>query len=65
MRFLGLSGTAEIALHYFKDLPQEVTQFIEPKVLSYIATGSFILAIAGRLTQVEKKDDRQSDRDGH
>lgn len=57
MRFLGLSGAAELVLHYFKDLPQEVTQFIEPKVLSYVATSSFILAMLGRVTQVEKHND--------
>lgn len=57
MRFLGLSGTAELVLHYFKDLPQEVTQYIDPHVISWVATGSFLLAGLGRITQVEKKDD--------
>lgn len=55
MRFLGISGLAELILKYFKDIPQEITQYIDPHVLSWIATGSFILAGVGRLTQVEKK----------
>jgi hypothetical protein len=59
IRLMGLSGTAELALRFFKDLPTEVTQFIDPKVLSYIATGAFVLAFLGRLTQVEKHDDVQ------
>lgn len=53
MRLMGLAGTAELALHFFKDLPTEVTQYVEPKVLSYLATGSFILAFLGRVTQVD------------
>lgn len=59
MRFLGLSGTAELLLHYLKDVPQEVSQYIDPHVLSWIATGSFLLAGLGRITQVEKQDDGQ------
>lgn len=59
MRFLGLSGFAELVLKFYKDIPQEVSQYIEPKVLSYIATGSFILAALGRITQVDKHDDTQ------
>lgn len=59
MRLMGLSGTAELALHYFKDLPDTVAIYIDPHVLSWIATGSFILAFLGRITSMEKKDDAQ------
>ncbi len=57
VRLWGVSGLAELTLHYLKDLPQEVAQYIDPGVLHWIATIAFILAGAGRLTQVEKKHD--------
>ena len=57
MRLLGLSGIAELALKYFKDLPSEATQFIDPKVLSYVATGAFLLAFLGRITEMKKGSD--------
>lgn len=56
MRLFGLSGVAELGLRYFKDLPQEVTQYIDHNILSWIATGSFVLAFLGRVTSVEKSD---------
>lgn len=59
MRLMALSGTAELALHFFKDLPAEVTIYIDPKVLSWLATGSFVLAFLGRITSVEKHNDVQ------
>jgi hypothetical protein len=59
MRFMGVTGIAELVLHYFKDLPQEVAQYIDPHVLSWIATGSFLLAGLGRITQLEKPNDVQ------
>lgn len=59
VRLMALSGTADLALHYFKDLPDAVAIYINTDVLSYIATGAFILSFLGRVTQVEKKNDVQ------
>lgn len=53
VRLAFLSGVAEIILKYLKDLPQEVAQYIDPHVLSWVATGSALLAVIGRMTQVE------------
>ena len=57
MRLMGLSGLAELTLHYLKDLPQEVAQYIDPNVLHWIATIAFVLAGFGRITQVESKNE--------
>lgn len=52
MIFLAVSGGAEALLHYIHDVPQEVAQYIDADILKWIATVSFFLVGAGRVTQV-------------
>lgn len=66
VRFAALGGIAEVVQHYLKDIPQEVTQYIDPHVLSWVSTASFLLAILGRVTQVEVGHEPvQSDKSDH